>query len=764
MTCLDDNAMVELADGQLAPPHRERALRHLESCAPCRRTVARALRTLEPLPAPASEVAPFSIDRYRVIDWLGEGAMGVVYRAHDPRIDREVALKVVLPERTEPAALARLLREARVLGRVSHPNVLAVYDAGAIDDAVFVASELVDGTDLRTALARRQHSVAEVVELFRQAALGLHAAHRVGLVHLDVKPDNLLVGADGRVRVADFGLAAVEGEHDAASGTRGYMAPEQRAGRSVDARADQYGLCVSLHEALFGTLPGAGAVTRAVPRNVRAALQRGLSAAPADRFVDMLELRDALAPSRRRSGLAIAALTLGGAAIAIAATRSEARPPAPELAQHEHEPDPALERARQLRLAGDLEGTIAEARAVAARARAEDDLPQLAEAELLLGKAMAPSPQHADTQAVLLRAIDDAVAAGREDLHAEGLIALAAVETRDPSAAPRARMMLAQARRILADRGLQARLGHTADYVEGTIDFVAGHHEDAVVALERAYDGVVQALPAGHPFIAQYRWTLATALARVARHDEAAVLYEQSRREAEATLDARDPQYGLVLAAIGAQRANAGDYAAGLVDLRAAADILREGLGEDSQATLDVRGDIAICLGELGRHDEARAELRDVLARTLVAGAPGVIAEAYAELGDEELRAGAPDAARPAYDEALAWARRGASGTATEARMLTRVGIARVEGGDFVAAREPLEAALALHELEGGANLDIAETELALAQVLTAESIDRARAIALAESARERVGGRAAVEVAHRVEIDAWLREQLGDA
>src|SRR5690348_4617106 len=128
--------MVELADGRLAAPARDRALRHLEACPPCRRTVARAMKALEP--PLGSPTAALTIDRYRVVDFIGEGAMGVVYRAHDPHIDREVALKVV---RCDPSERARMLREARALGRVSHPNVLAVFDAGVVDDAVFIASE-----------------------------------------------------------------------------------------------------------------------------------------------------------------------------------------------------------------------------------------------------------------------------------------------------------------------------------------------------------------------------------------------------------------------------------------------------------------------------------------------------------------------------------------------------------------------------------------------------------------------------------------------
>ena len=167
----------------------------------------------------------------------------------------------------------RLLREARSLARLSHPNVVAVYEADALPEGgVFLAMELIKGTTLR-AWQQQRRPWREVVAMYAQAGAGLAAAHRAGIVHRDVKPENVLVGDDGRVRVVDFGLSALApragaGELPSAAsrrgaltmagavmGTPGYMAPEQAAGRASDARSDQFGFCVALYEALYGTRP-----------------------------------------------------------------------------------------------------------------------------------------------------------------------------------------------------------------------------------------------------------------------------------------------------------------------------------------------------------------------------------------------------------------------------------------------------------------------------------------------------------------------------
>ncbi|HUQ04750.1 MAG TPA: serine/threonine-protein kinase, partial [Kofleriaceae bacterium] len=154
------------------------------------------------------------IGRFEVLATLGSGAMGMVVEALDPTLGRKVAIKLLHPDASVPAedGAARLLREAQALARLSHPNVVTIYEAGRDGDQVFLAMELVSGATARDWLAAGARTSDEINAMYRQAAVGLGAAHAAGLVHRDVKPDNILVGDDGRVRVTDFGLVAATGD------------------------------------------------------------------------------------------------------------------------------------------------------------------------------------------------------------------------------------------------------------------------------------------------------------------------------------------------------------------------------------------------------------------------------------------------------------------------------------------------------------------------------------------------------------------------
>ncbi|MEM6996587.1 MAG: serine/threonine-protein kinase, partial [Myxococcota bacterium] len=284
------------------------------------------------------------LNRYQLLAKIGAGGCGVVYRARDPDLDRTVAIKLLHPRRVDAEELRRLVREARLLARLCHRNVVSVFDVGTDradghDAAPYIVMEMVDGVDLRSWLAQRPRSTAEMVRCFVAAGRGLAAAHRQGIVHRDFKPANVLVGQDGSVKVVDFGLARGDGERSGGSktpnglptpcpstescqtrsgtvmGTPAYMAPEQHRGHAVDARADQYSFCASLAEALYGTRLFRGAdleglyedKTRnehrmppravAIPRPVSAALNRGLDPDPERRFPSMDALLDALAPA-----------------------------------------------------------------------------------------------------------------------------------------------------------------------------------------------------------------------------------------------------------------------------------------------------------------------------------------------------------------------------------------------------------------------------------------------------------------------------------
>jgi serine/threonine-protein kinase len=200
--------------------------------------------------------------RYRVDSVLGEGGMGCVYLARDAELDRPVAIKV-LDERyaRDPEFYERFLREARLAARLSHPNVVRVYDTSPEGERPFIVMEYVDGWTLAEELRRQDRlAPAEAVGVVRQVCAGLQHAHEEGLVHRDVKPANLLLRRDGVVKIVDFGIArAAEAtrltEIGTILGTAAYLAPEQAAGQEVTAAADVYSVGVVLYELLTGRTP-----------------------------------------------------------------------------------------------------------------------------------------------------------------------------------------------------------------------------------------------------------------------------------------------------------------------------------------------------------------------------------------------------------------------------------------------------------------------------------------------------------------------------
>ena len=308
---------------------------------------------IESGPADPGLLAGRCIGRYRVLDRLGAGGMGVVYSAHDPQLNRKVALKVLRNEGTGPADRLPirdlLLREAQAMAQLAHPNVVTVFDVGSVDDRVFIAMELIEGQTLSRWLQARRRDHGEIAAAFRAAGNGLAAAHAAGLIHRDFKPDNVLIGNDGRICVTDFGLArfaasgvtpAHRGGAEASgggsatrtglAGTPAYMAPEQYRGQFTDARADQFSFAVALYEALYGERPfaplqlidrtGSPVVPAAprgsdVPTALRRVLLRALSPEPDARYPSMRELLAAMGPAApvpRRSGM------VAGAAVVIA--------------------------------------------------------------------------------------------------------------------------------------------------------------------------------------------------------------------------------------------------------------------------------------------------------------------------------------------------------------------------------------------------------------------------------------------------------------
>jgi predicted Ser/Thr protein kinase len=336
-------------------------------------------RLAEPASGPPSAAGPLlralermsdgdEIARFRVRRILGEGGMGLVYLAEDPHLGRHVAVKLLrpLPGSRAEEHQRRLLREAQVLARVAHKNLVTVYEVGVHDGVVFVAMEYVRGRTLDAWLKQKERGWAEILRAFIEAGHGLAAVHEAGLVHRDFKPGNVMVADDGRVLILDFGLARPSltergpgaevddsGNRDddvrpaddtlgqdltragGVLGTPAYMAPEQHLAIPADARADQFSFCVALYEALYGERPFRGrdeielmeAVLRGLqklpatrgdlPLEVRRAIQRGMSVDREARFASMNDLLDVLSaavgtarPTRRVAPMAVAAAAL----------------------------------------------------------------------------------------------------------------------------------------------------------------------------------------------------------------------------------------------------------------------------------------------------------------------------------------------------------------------------------------------------------------------------------------------------------------------
>jgi tetratricopeptide (TPR) repeat protein len=325
--------------------------------------------------------------RFRIVRELGAGGMGVVYLARDLELDRDVAMKL----HAATANATRVAREAIAMAQLAHPNVVAVYEVGVHEDRPFVVMEYVAGSTLRAWRAARERSVRDVLAVLADAGEGLAAAHAVGIVHRDFKPENVFVHASGRARVGDFGLARGIAEpiepsapaEDAEAltspatatgavlGTPAYMAPEQLAGGAADARSDQFAFCVTAWELLWGERPYAGdtflAIQRAigagerrappphprVPAALRGVLDRGLARDPEARFASMRDLLEAMrAGARRRIWpyVAIAATVIGVATGTFAMTRGSSGSPCDDVGRDE--PLPVVPLARKVMALG----------------------------------------------------------------------------------------------------------------------------------------------------------------------------------------------------------------------------------------------------------------------------------------------------------------------------------------------------------------------------------------------------------------------------
>ena len=590
--CPTETALQACVDGDATRDERAAIADHARSCAACRDVLALAERSGSEPAAPTAPIAPLRsgtrVDRFVVDGVLGAGGMGVVYAAFDPELDRRVALKLLRDE--SPGRRERLAREAQALARAADPNVCAVYDLGSHDGRLFVAMELVDGDTLGAWLRRRHRSWREVAGVFAAAARGLAAAHGAGVIHRDFKPDNVLVGADGRVRVTDFGLAtwrpaaatqpAAPARAEPAEltqsgtvlGTPLYMAPEQHTGASADERSDQWSFCAALHEALCGEPPVIGRSEAELhanklagppprlpgtPRWLDRLVRRGLAPRPGDRWPTMARIADALArrPQRRRTWALAAFGALAAAAVAVA------------LVARARGPD--LEAARMAALAEAMEAGLRiehvapphDLRPALARIRAEVDRLRLAAAQgsgpasFAFGKALELLGDDDAARTAYQRAW---VAGFRIPRVADGLgSVLSSLYQREYS----------KARATLARPALDTRLAalHAELAVPATQYLALGGGEPWRVAMHRAAIALL-----AHEFAAA-RAAAAEALAADPGRYEALVLEAQAwRSEALAhadTLGQREPLAHALEAAEAAARYGRSDQRVALLQI-----------------------------------------------------------------------------------------------------------------------------------------------------------------------------------------------------
>lgn len=666
MSHLSDDSVVEFLQGNPGRARAERVEQHIDDCDECRRLVSEMARVMptesfvrEPGPAPeagaaddgdtAEPVRPGdTIGRYIVLGKLGAGALGVVFVAFDPELDRQVALKLIKSRlwRRAPADAREMLRaEAVAMARLQHPNVVAVYDVGTYRDQLFVAMELIDGTNLATWLQRERRSWRERLAVVMEAGRGLAAAHRAGLVHRDVKPDNVLVAHDGRAVIADFGLALLGdgGEPSSrsagGSGTPAYMAPEQREGQA-GVGADQFSFCVTAWETIYGQRPFEGSTVAeldaaasagrirppprgpGVPAAVQRILARGLAADPARRHADVQTLLAALQRAAARRwrwwALGIAVVIALATAFAVTARRW---------------PDPVDEQRRageqRLRSAWSQERR-----------------------EALTGALIARHPAHAGAPERL---------ATRLDAYADGWLAMRLESARQARAGEQSPLVLE--RRLAC---LDRRLAQLDSLVR-----VLGEGD---VALDRARAAIEELTPVTVCADTEALLAVVPPPEDATLAAEVAAVRQQIDR-AEALRLGGDPAASLELAREAAAAASALDYLPVRAEARLALGLALDGSGQGHQANEELaaaietaaraRDDylaarawiarVGLLGARLGKHDEALLLAPAASAAVLRSGSPLELRAHLAnDLGNTYYRAGTFDKALASYEEALA--------------------------------------------------------------------------------------------------------------
>jgi eukaryotic-like serine/threonine-protein kinase len=708
--------------------------------------------------APALPDRGDTLGRFVVLDRLGQGGFGVVLAAYDPDLDRKVAIKLIHPRLFQyispEDAKQRLLREARSLAQLSHPNVVAVHEIGTFGEAVFIAMEFVPGRTLRDWIVKDRPGREDILEVFVAAGRGLAAAHRAGIIHRDFKPDNVMICTDGRVRVLDFGLARAAEEGTAARraerpagtgddvdivltragavmGTPAYMAPEQHEGRPADARTDQFSFCVSLYEALYGMRPFPGSTLpelsssviagqlrapppdSGVPRSIERALVVGLATEPAARHATMDELLAELERSPRREAedllagrwdpearraIEAAFARIGTAGAAAAVRRTEELLDGYAAAWVD-----AYAAARE---PGADTGRAHE-RAAWLMARL-DELGALVEVLSAADETIADHAVEACHQLAPLDRDKAGLAASEPALPADP-------ELRQRVA--RLRVRLARARK-LADAGKYGSALEVAREAQGeaagqgylpleaeaaaAVGELAAQCGDPAAAESALWEAVLLADESGHDAVrARAACALVSIVGDVRARPDEGKRWARMARAVAVRRGGDDRLIGQVQLALARVLLRNGEYRAGCAQAREGAEALAAALGDEHPQVAEARATVGDALRELGAWDEAASELERALAiRTRALGPEHPhLARSLAALGELEAIRGRYDATLELHRRACAVAEAAlAPDHGAHAGYLEHLGEAYSLLGRHREAIPPLERALALRE------------------------------------------------------------------
>ena len=640
------------------------------------------------------------VGRFELLEPLGAGGMGTVYAARDRQLDREVALKFLHARvGVSPSDLRRLLRrEAQALAAISHPNVVEIHTIEEVDEHVFIAMERVRGRTLRTWLAEMRPGPEAILEAFAAMADALDAAHRAGIVHGDFKPENVIVGDDGRAKILDFGLAnqvsqivalsraddEEPGDTTSTGGTIAYAAPEQLAGAPRDDRSDQFAFFVTLYEALTGVLPPQSAANESGDEHelrlpLRRLVARGLSADPDDRWPSMASVRDRLRRRGNRRVWVAVALTLGATGAAGLVVSLPARSSCSTPASSDAWNADVAEQMREAFVATGARG------AEDAFVRARTGLEHWAAAWSVEARMLCDSPTEGreamrtclesgqrsfaslvevlrDPDPETVERVDDALRrlpAPRECDHPEGdrlppEVADAHAEARVLQAAGR----YADGIEVLTEVGPQVdalgglvRVRHR--YRLGELLAEDGHYEAAIDNLTKCYHEAIE-LGDDARAGAAAAYLVAVVGERQGRHDEGL----EWGRHAEAALG-RVPPDPDVLAPLhnnlGGVHYRLGDFEEAHRRFKLAAELWTDVYGEDAVEVASALDNLGVVLGELAQPEASLATIERAMAIHLRHGGPSHpdVAISLHNSANILKRIGRYDDARPRMERAL---------------------------------------------------------------------------------------------------------------